>query len=207
MTNISIFFFIVYHSLPLPSSIDGAQSFHQISRRLQNAVSNHLRWRVFPKQLLETLPNYLPSDPRAVFNPSEGSRVASLVHGDVSPSNILGTFSPFDASIFTPKMLIDFGDASFKMDPLLDYVSVFITVLNCRKDKSLTDMLKDSWTKSTFSKGLILEPNRDLVRQSLWHVLMWPSVGLSAHLVRCVPNLGVMERWEEVEQAVFGWWN
>ncbi|KAG0056455.1 hypothetical protein BGZ83_004962 [Gryganskiella cystojenkinii] len=196
-----------YHVLALPSSIDDIHSL-DFSHRLQNALANHQRWRVFPKQLLAIMSDYLPSDAKMVYDPAQGDRVANLVHGDVSPSNILGILSAEDASSFEPKMLIDLGDASFKTDPLVDYVAVFITVLNCRREKSLTDILKNSWSKLPSSQGgVISESDRDLARRSLWHVLLWPSVGLSMHLARCVANMGEMETWEQVEQAVFGWWD
>jgi len=177
-----------------------------------------MRWRVFPKHLLASLPEFLAHDSRAVFDPLQGHKVASLVHGDISPSNILGSlsslsssssFSPCSSPLdpiphFTPEMLIDFGDASMQTDPLLDYISVYVTVMNCRQEKSLTGQLLEHWKDLPSGNGSAEEVS--LHRRCMWHVLMWPSVGLSMHLVRCIPNIGEMETWDEVEQAVFGWW-
>ncbi|GJJ69602.1 histone arginine demethylase JMJD6 [Entomortierella parvispora] len=208
-----------YHRHPLPSSVGGDQSTDQFEQRLRSAVMNHMRWRVFPKHLLTSLPEFLPNDSKAVFDPLQGHKVASLVHGDISPSNILGSlsslsstssFSSFSSPLdsrphFTPEMLIDFGDASLQTDPLLDYISVFVTVMNCRQEKTLIDLLLKHWEDLPSGNGT--QEKASLRRRCMWHVLMWPSAGLSMHLVRCIPNIGEMETWDDVEQAVFGWWN
>ncbi|KAI7829572.1 hypothetical protein BC939DRAFT_474129 [Gamsiella multidivaricata] len=199
---------------------------------LRSAAVNHARWRVFPKQLLRLLPSYLPNDPKDVFDPTKGDRVATLVHGDINPGNIMGLLDvnvrPFaDPSVnvpqydlrtesvaaskdfyitFKPTLLLDFGDAAFSSDPLIDIVSVFVTILNCRHDLGMTQCLLDYWralTKDTRPQSW----NSALARRCMWHVLLWPSVGLSLHLVRCIPEIAEMLTWEEVEDAVFGWWS
>ncbi|KAF9573223.1 hypothetical protein EC968_008861 [Mortierella alpina] len=202
------------HSLDLIGFLDESQldmSFDQprmslgyTTRCLEAAAVNHTRWRVFPKHLLELLPSYLPKDATAVFNPSKGDTVASLVHGDVNPGNVLGYLDE-EEEVFRPLSLIDFGDAVFRADPLIDIVSVFITILNCRQDLGMTKLLLDYW-RQLGAKG-DQDPKRSLTRRCMWHVLLWPSEGLSLHLVRCVPEVGEMRSWEQLEKAIFGWWS
>ncbi|KAG9327409.1 hypothetical protein KVV02_005985 [Mortierella alpina] len=202
------------HSLDLTSFLDESQldttfdqprvSLGYTARCLEAAALNHTRWRVFPKHLLKLLPNYLPKDAMAVFDPSKGDAVASLVHGDVNPGNVLGYLDEEDED-FRPLSLIDFGDAVLKADPLIDIVSVFITILNCRQDLGMTKLLLDFW-RQLGAKG-DQDPKRTLARRCMWHVLLWPSEGLSLHLVRCVPEVGEMTTWEQLEQAIFGWWS
>lgn len=181
-------------------------------------TKNHACWRVFPRHLLEQLPEYLPKSARQVFDPSQGDATAPLVHGDVNPSNVLGHLHyqapdfdetmPYPGALsppptFEPTSVIDFGDAQFSSDPLVDFVSVYVTILNCRKD--LTDMvelMRDAWRTSF---GEIQDPER-LAQRCMWHVLLWPSEGLGMHLVRCVPEIGEMASWQQVEEAIFGWW-
>ncbi|KAI1312263.1 hypothetical protein EDD11_003020 [Mortierella claussenii] len=188
-------------------------------------VNNHLRWRVFPRHLLELLPSYLPKDPKQLFNPVDGCPVATLVHGDVNPGNILGylvaegnyqtqasfeqpqAYSDYYAPIFRPTSLIDFGDAMFFGDPLIDIVSIFVTILNCRQDLGLTSKLVDYWKTLTNSSSRASAADQILAKRCMWHVLLWPSEGLSLHLTRCVPEIGEMLTWEEVEQSIFGWWS
>ncbi|KAF9278225.1 hypothetical protein BGZ68_008702 [Mortierella alpina] len=202
------------HSLDLTSFLDESQlnttldqpriSLGYTARCLEAAASNHARWRVFPKHLLALLPSYLPKDATAVFNPSKGDAVASLVHGDVNPGNVLGYLDE-EVEVFRPLSLIDFGDAVLKADPLIDIVSVFITILNCRQDLGMTKLLLDYWTQ--FGAKSHQDPKRSLARRCMWHVLLWPSEGLSLHLVRCVPEVGEMATWEQLEEAIFGWWS
>lgn len=173
---------------------------------------------MFPRHLLEQLPDYLPKSARQVFDPSRGDAIAPLVHGDVNPSNVLGhlhyqahvdeamsypgVLSVPPPPTFEPTAVIDFGDAQFSSDPLVDFVSVYVTILNCRKD--LTDMvelLRESWQASFGA----INPER-LAQRCMWHVLLWPSEGLGMHLVRCVPEIGEMASWQQVEEAIFGWW-
>ncbi|KAF9984816.1 hypothetical protein BGZ75_003604 [Mortierella antarctica] len=202
------------HSLDLTSFLDESQldttfdqprvSLGYTARCLEAAALNHTRWRVFPKHLLKLLPDYLPKDAMAVFDPSKGDAVASLVHGDVNPGNVLGFLDEED-EVFRPLSLIDFGDAVLKADPLIDIVSVFVTILNCRQDLGMTKQLLDFW-RQLGAKG-DQDPKRTLARRCMWHVLLWPSEGLSLHLVRCVPEVGEMTTWEQLEQAIFGWWS
>ncbi|KAF9951390.1 hypothetical protein BGZ72_007097 [Mortierella alpina] len=173
------------------------------ARCLEAAALNHMRWRVFPKHLLGLLPSYLPRDALAVFDPSKGDAVAGLVHGDVNPGNVLGYLDE-EGEVFTPLSLIDFGDAVLKADPLIDIVSVFVTILNCRQDLGMTRLLLDYWRQ--LGANISQDPKRSLARRCMWHVLLWPSEGLSLHLVRCVPEVGEMTTWEQVEAAIFGWW-
>jgi hypothetical protein len=318
---------------------------------------NHTRWRLFPKHLLDLLEDYLPTTASDLFNPqelSEGGRgdiVASLVHGDVNPSNILGTeplpsfysgwkttfnsmaassggssgsdtfkyfarrreakmaaaatstsdgevpgpaliihpirgpgsqlirstdstFIPFTRSLgllpasttdtttdtttditataapqslrrhsstsqepispptFKPTTMIDFGDALVQSDPLIDYISVFVTILNGRRDSpEILEVLLKSWRQccQAHHKACGTHPQQQqqqqtegvaggtdvgtgaavisLARRCMWHVLLWPSEGLAIHLTHCVPEIGEMNTWEEVEQALFGWWS
>lgn len=107
--------------------------------------------------------------------------------------------------VFRPLSLIDFGDAVLKADPLIDIVSVFITILNCRQDLGMTMLLLDYWRQ--FGAKSHQDPKRSLARRCMWHVLLWPSEGLSLHLVRCVPEVGEMATWEQLEEAIFGWWS
>ncbi|KAG0340750.1 hypothetical protein BG004_006288 [Podila humilis] len=112
---------------------------------------------------------------------------------------------------FEPTAVIDFGDAQFSSDPLVDFVSVYVTVLNCRRDlKDMLTLLREAWCASF---GDIPDQAQDqddysrmLARRCLWHVLVWPSEGLGLHLARCVPEIGEMATWQEVEEAIFGWW-
>ncbi|KAF9361997.1 hypothetical protein BGX26_008169 [Mortierella sp. AD094] len=215
---------------------------------LGSTNKNHLRWRVFPKQLLELLPSFLPNDARHVFDPTSGDTTATLVHGDVNPGNLMGylnlerasptadqnqnygqdmpnissvdhpeqnhvpekdpsaTLSEGSLPTFIPTSLIDFGDVIFQGDPLIDIVSVFITILNCRRGLGFTDGLLDYWRELTGDFPTKCARDAMLTRRCMWHVLLWPSEGLSSHLVRCVPEIGEMSTWEEVEEAVFGWW-
>ncbi|KAF9381165.1 hypothetical protein CPB97_007912 [Podila verticillata] len=209
-----------YHSSPLihqgehPTK-DPLDHFQEC---LSNVTKNHAQWRVFPRHLLEQLPDYLPKSARQVFDPSRGDAIAPLVHGDVNPSNVLGhlhyqahvdeamsypgVLSVPPPPTFEPTAVIDFGDAQFSSDPLVDFVSVYVTILNCRKD--LTDMvelLRESWQASFDA----INPER-LAQRCMWHVLLWPSEGLGMHLVRCVPEIGEMASWQQVEEAIFGWW-
>lgn len=107
---------------------------------------------------------------------------------------------------FTPTTLIDFGDGTLFGDPLVDIVSVFIAILNCERDRVLIDHLLDYWRSWTKGKGLS-NTRTTLARRCMWHVLLWPSEGLSLHLVKCVPAIGEMSTWEQVEEAIFGWWS
>ncbi|KAG0208055.1 hypothetical protein BGX28_000875 [Mortierella sp. GBA30] len=188
------------HVVDVPRTSQG-----YISRCLQTAALNHARWRVFPKHLLQLLPNYLPKDPQAVFNPSEGDRVASLVHGDINPGNVLGRLDE-EHQTFMPLSLIDYGDAILLADPLIDIVSVFVTILNCRQDLGMTNLLLDYW-RHTGMKPISAGSDRTLARRCMWHVLLWPSQGLSLHLVNCVPEIGEMNSWEQLEDTLFGWWS
>ncbi|KAF9540667.1 hypothetical protein EC957_003897 [Mortierella hygrophila] len=336
-----------YHTLNLkPHTV--SSKIHEISRsaipqRLKSAHLNHARWRLFPKHLLDQLPDYLPTSASLLFDPqTRGDIVASLVHGDVNPSNILGrrpmpswftnlrllydvegtpicleeedhinvripTFrsvsggdvpiippaaheqdstsddmkafalalannnfeSHFPHTIvdddtaptstdtttlppdttpppphyrpdtststashqqttptFTPTNMIDYGDALVESDPLIDYVSVFVTILNGRRDSSnILAVLLDSWrhlalkTRQQQQRQSVAAAADDamgagagaesisLARRCMWHVLLWPSEGLALHLTRCVPVIGEMDTWQEVEQALFGWWS
>ncbi|KAG0217223.1 hypothetical protein BGX33_011101 [Mortierella sp. NVP41] len=206
-------------------------SANTLSVRLQSASLNHARWRLFPKHLLDQLSAYLPTDPTLVFDPTpqrRGDISASLVHGDVNPSNILGTMSPIDLATsneegnyfspppplqaeFKPTTMIDYGDALVKTDPLIDYVSVFVAVLNGRRDQEVIDVLLNSWRNLV--KYHHPQPQHQgagavsLARRCLWHVLLWPSEGLCLHLTRCVPEIGEMTAWQHVEEALFGWWS
>ncbi|CAO3563016.1 unnamed protein product [Mortierella alpina] len=196
-------------SLSNESQLDASFNHPRISigytvRCLEAAALNHTRWRVFPKHLLKLLPSYLPKDATAVFDPSKGDTVASLVHGDVNPGNVLGHLDEED-EVFRPLSLIDFGDAILKADPLIDIVSVFVTILNCRQDLGMTKLLLDYWRQ--FGPKRDQDPTRSLARRCMWHVLLWPSEGLSLHLVRCVPEVGEMTTWEQLEEAIFGWWS
>ncbi|KAI8598817.1 hypothetical protein EDD21DRAFT_381473 [Dissophora ornata] len=210
-----------------PSS--GRESVPYVAQSLQSAVAKHYRWRAFPKHLLESLPDYLPKDAKEVFDPARGDPVATIIHGDVNPGNILGRLGPAQTipgavsneksppvepvtspqigqQAFQPTSLIDFGDAVFQGDPLIDIVSVFITILNCRQDLGLCSFLLEYW-RSLSKINAPLSVGARLARRCMWHVLLWPSEGLSAHLVRCVPEIGEMSTWEQVEEAIFGWWS
>ncbi|KAF9930519.1 hypothetical protein BGZ65_005320, partial [Modicella reniformis] len=213
-----------------------------MDRRLESAVTNHARWRVFPRHLVKSLASYLPDDSTQVFDPkANGDAVASIVHGDVNLGNILGYLDSSlpsevtlsddsdsdsdddpliheagyclynDNKTFSATTLIDFGDASFLSDPLIDIVSVFVTILSCRRDhEGYTDCLLDywrDWNKTNNKNNNNNNNNTTLARRCMWHVLLWPSEGLSLHLVRCVPGIGEMSTWEQVEEAVFGWWS
>ncbi|KAF9896649.1 hypothetical protein BX616_007016 [Lobosporangium transversale] len=200
---------------------------------LESATLNHLRWRVFPKHLLELLPKYLPKDAAEVFDPiTYGHITATLIHGDINPSNILGYLDedgnededevrdrdePDEvkeheaqaygrAPLFRPTSLIDFGDAVFESDPLIDIISVFITIVDCQQDKKLCSRLLDYWRELTKSSSYSGSAGTKLARRCMWHVLLWPGDGLSTHLVRCMPEIGTMLTWEQVEEEVFGWW-
>ncbi|KAF9127290.1 hypothetical protein BGX30_014854 [Mortierella sp. GBA39] len=342
-----------YHTLNLkPHTV--SPEVHEISRtaipqRLKSAHLNHVRWRLFPKHLLDQLPDYLPTSASLLFDPqTRGDIVASLVHGDVNPSNILGnrpmsswfdrfrslydaqenpihlerkdhmnariatslsvsgvkvpiippaaheqdstdddmkaialalandnfkfhvphtivdddttptstdtTTPPLDTtppppqhqpdtptstaspqrttSTFNPTNMIDYGDALVESDPLIDYVSVFVTILNGRRDSSnILAVLLDSWRHLALKTRQQQQQQQQtdaaaaaaaaddavgaragagsisLARRCMWHVLLWPSEGLALHLTRCVPVIGEMDTWQEVEQAVFGWWS
>lgn len=344
---------IDYHTLNLKSHTISPK-FHEISRtaisqRLKSAQLNHARWRLFPKHLLDQLPDYLPTSASLLFDPqTRGDVVASLVHGDVNPSNILGTRplpswfanleSMYDAqenlihsvevrpgemnrintriagsssesgvevpiippaaqekritdeqlavalalancnfehlsrtiaeddvddttltstasitprhqavilpdrspvhtsiskashqqtrALFKPTTMIDYGDALVKSDPLIDYVSVFVTILNGRRDSpSILAVLLNSWRRLALMTRQQQQQQTDaasaaaaaaaagagaesipLARRCMWHVLLWPSEGLALHLTRYVPEIGEMDTWLEVEQALFGWW-
>ncbi|KAG0294160.1 hypothetical protein BGZ96_001678 [Linnemannia gamsii] len=240
-----------YHTLKLenhtlsPKILSISQQ--AIPNRLESATLNHARWRLFPKHLLDQLADYLPTSASDLFSPqevSEGGRgdiVASLVHGDVNPSNILGTlplasdssqiFSWDSGAIksspptFKPITIIDFGDALVQSDPLIDYVSVFVTILNGRRDSpEILEVLLKSWRQCQVlrkARSTHLQPQQQtdgvstdvatraisLARRCMWHVLVWPSEGLALHLTHCVPEIGELDTWEEVEQALFGWWS
>ncbi|KAF9936351.1 hypothetical protein BGZ67_002412 [Mortierella alpina] len=160
------------HSLDLTSFLDESQldttfdqprvSLGYTARCLEAAALNHTRWRVFPKHLLKLLPDYLPKDAMAVFDPSNGDAVASLVHGDVNPGNVLGFLDEED-EVFRPLSLIDFGDAVLKADPLIDIVSVFVTILNCRQDLGMTKQLLDFW-RQTLSRSSLLKSAKVILR-------------------------------------------
>ncbi|KAF9180923.1 hypothetical protein BGZ50_005834 [Haplosporangium sp. Z 11] len=193
----------------------GASEF--LSNCLKSCVQTHMRWRTFPRHLLALLPSYLPTDSKEIFDPSQGDRVASVVHGDINPSNILGyldeeledpdsTTASMDVDIpvmFKPTSLIDYGDAQFSADPLIDIVSVFVTILNCRRDLDMTEHLLDYWQQ--LNKGVAVRSGATLSRRCMWHVLLWPSEGLTMHLATCVPEIGEMTSWQQVEDALFGW--
>ncbi|KAF9924015.1 hypothetical protein FBU30_005945 [Linnemannia zychae] len=242
-----------YHTLPLTSHQLSPKLLHlsntTLPQRLHATLLNHARWRLFPAHLLDQLASYLPTDSRQVFDPyprSQGGRgdiLASLVHGDVSPSNILGTFSTLtdlstmDPSCFSspfllphenapppdfkPTTMIDYGDTILKSDPLIDFVSVFITILNSRRDPSMIEILLESWRQLVQKSISVpeLDPQQlqqndmttavsvSLARRCMWHTLMWPSEGLTLHLTQCVPEIGEMNTWLEVEEALFGWWS
>ncbi|KAF9906225.1 hypothetical protein EC991_000852 [Linnemannia zychae] len=237
------------HTIPLEVVNNSSTA---IPTRLHSAALNHARWRLFPKHLLDTLPAYLPTNHLQVFNPSlhevpgsgsgSGRDVsASVVHGDVNPSNILGVLSspsfgssysngqespylfdqPPAQAEFKPTTMIDFGDVLVNSDPLIDYVSVFITILNSRRDQAVIDVLLNSWRKflskhpSSSShaqpqlqqNGVTGADDISLAKRCMWHVLLWPSEGLALHLTQCVPEIGEMNTWHEVERALFGWWS
>ncbi|OAQ25412.1 hypothetical protein K457DRAFT_141211 [Linnemannia elongata AG-77] len=349
-----------YHTLNLKTHTVSPK-IHELSRaaipkRLKSAYLNHARWRIFPKHLLDQISDYLPTSASLLFNPhTRGDIVASLVHGDVNPSNILGTrpltswfanltsifnaqenfirpapislerrdrmntkiaashsasdgevpiippaveeqgvndeqialalalandnfesyqsrtvanddmtptstdttappsdttpsplrhpcpqTSTFTAShqetpsTFKPTTMIDYGDALVNSDPLIDYVSVFITILNGRRDSpSILAILLDSWRRLALTTRLQQQQQQrqqtdaaataavddvvvadagagaesiSLARRCMWHVLLWPSEGMALHLTRCVPEIGEMDTWQDVEQALFGWW-
>lgn len=121
--------------------------------------------------------------------------------------------------------MIDFGDALVQSDPLIDYVSVFVTILNGRRDSlEILEVLLNSWRQCQVLGKIHsthLQPQQQtdgadadvatraisMARRCMWHVLLWPSEGLALHLTRCVPEIGELNTWEEVEQALFGWWS
>ncbi|KAF9357587.1 hypothetical protein BGX34_009296 [Mortierella sp. NVP85] len=201
-----------------------------ITRRIAEAVENHIRWRAFPKHLLESLSSYLPINSEQLFDPANGDTAASIVHGDVNLENILGYRRSIEADCpssngsspdshddlsaqtegsgytFTPTTLIDFGDATFLGDPLVDIVSVFIAILDCQREPELTKYLLDYWRDWTKGKDHS-NTRTTLARRCMWHMLLWPSNGLSHHLAQCVSGIGEMSTWEQVEEAVFGWWS
>ncbi|KAF8976183.1 hypothetical protein BGZ46_008478 [Entomortierella lignicola] len=219
-----------------------------LAQCLQSANKNHLRWRIFPNQLLESLSSFLPKDAKQVFDPSRGDVTATMVHGDVNPGNLMGYLNqnhmsslPAQSSepdkhypsinqveqnlaigeetpieelaalsvsppSFIPTSLIDFGDAIFEGDPLIDIVSVFITILNCKRDLEFTDSLLGYWRELAMDLPTNLVSTQ-LAKRCLWHVLLWPSEGLSSHLLRCNPEIGKMSSWEEVQEVIFGWWS
>ncbi|KAG0311352.1 hypothetical protein BGZ99_010238, partial [Dissophora globulifera] len=189
--------------------INHRESLHYTQDCLQSAVLNHSRWRAFPKHLLELMHAYLPKNASEIFNPSRGDPVATLVHGDVNPGNVLGfqesTSTSDTRAVFQPTSLIDYGDAVFLGDPLIDIVSVFVTILNCRRDWENGGALSAYWAALTKS-SVLPQTGARLAKRCMWHALLWPSEGLSMHLTRCMPEIGEMSSWEEVEDAVFGWW-
>jgi len=115
--------------------------------------------------------------------------------------------------------MIDYGDALVKIDPLLDYVSVFVTILNSRREQDVMDVLLNSFRDLVeTNRRHHLKPEQpqqqlhgmnavSMARRCLWHVLLWPSEGLSLHLTQCVPEIGEMDTWQDVEEALFGWWS
>ncbi|KAF9144813.1 hypothetical protein BG015_012095 [Linnemannia schmuckeri] len=235
-----------YHTLNLKNHTVPTK-IHELSQtvipqRLKDAPLNHARWRLFPKHLLDQLPDYLPASASHVFHPSpvtnggRGDVIASLVHGDVNPSNTLGMLPPSwwpsmmwlpngqysqqTLPTFKPTTMIDFGDALVRSDPLIDYISVFVTILNGRRDSpELLAVLLDSWrqlvlktrqqqqTVASAADDTIGAGSISLARRCMWHVLLWPSEGLVLHLTHCVPEIGEKNTWQEVEQALFGWWS
>jgi hypothetical protein len=116
--------------------------------------------------------------------------------------------------------MIDYGDTLINSDPLIDYVSVFITILNTRRDQPVIDVLLNSWknlhlkhcNNSSHAQqqlqrnGAAKSEVASLAKRCMWHVLLWPSEGLTLHLTQCVPEIGEMNTWHDVEQALFGWW-
>ncbi|KAG0241125.1 hypothetical protein BGW41_006231 [Actinomortierella wolfii] len=131
-----------------------------------------------------------------------------------------------DDGSFEPYALIDFGDALVDADPLIDLVSIFVALLDSREDLGMQEHFWPLYTAecqrirkqqekrspSNESNGSdTIHPTKvtnepSIARRCLWHVLLWPTRGLSRHLVACRPEIAELDSWEEVEQAVFGWW-
>ncbi|KAG0252279.1 hypothetical protein DFQ27_008170 [Actinomortierella ambigua] len=134
-----------------------------------------------------------------------------------------------DDGLFEPYALIDFGDALLDADPLMDLVSIFTALLDSREDLGMQEQFwplynaecqrlqrqqgmdvdsskkveECSRTASAYSSS---SSSPSVARRCLWHMLLWPTRGMTRHLIGCRPEIAELDSWEEVEQAVFGWW-
>ncbi|KAF9969552.1 hypothetical protein BGZ73_008056 [Actinomortierella ambigua] len=136
-----------------------------------------------------------------------------------------------DDGLFEPYALIDFGDTLVNADPLMDLVSVFVALLDSREDLGMSEFFWPAYhaecrrlckmrqtqaldgleedkeeEEGERCKTETIQGSASMARRCLWHVLLWPTRGLSRHLIACRSEIAELDSWEEVEQAVFGWW-
>ncbi|KAI8928391.1 hypothetical protein BC831DRAFT_448565 [Entophlyctis helioformis] len=192
------------HALPPPSppsqsisSSSPSPSFTEIIRdRLASAPSRHRVWRYFPAAMLDTMADYIARNP-------VDDRVwcTGLVHGDVTPGNILGLMYPTgpasaaddagdagntddadDADVefkWRPLYLIDFGDAlspaNDGTDPLLDIVSIHLTLFRCDKTRlaEFLDAYDSRWRTRLGGASGAEGGRRGLANRLMVYALSW----------------------------------
>jgi thiamine kinase-like enzyme len=105
-------------------------------------------------------------------------RPCSILHGDATSGNLLGTFFISDSELnWKPTHLIDFGDAIIKGDPLFDISMLFITVFECNSSL-LQEFLKLYGTMFEYLTW------KQLVHKMLVYAVLCPSKVLVRELTK-----------------------
>jgi len=160
-----------------------------------SSTDRHHSWRILPLHLLNSLPGYLEEFQADLRDDSfECMLEANIIHGDLNPSNIIGSMD-FDG--WKPTQLIDFGDARFcldsKCDAFFDFVPLYATIFSCQNPRF--SRFLDQYCGHS-RKGF----NTYI---ATCYTLIWPYRGIVDAVMAHLPWLRSCKSWREFEQELW----
>ncbi|KAJ3211144.1 hypothetical protein HDU67_004757 [Dinochytrium kinnereticum] len=140
-----------------------------VRSRIEGCLMRHKELGSLPKHLLDEIESRLPEFEALALSELESLGpdcvfTAGLLHGDMNPGNVLGTFTvdepatadaPKVPATFKPQFLIDFGDALASeegaggIDALWDLGGTYVGILKCQPQ--MLDALMNAYTGGRWS--------------------------------------------------------
>ncbi|KAI8826099.1 uncharacterized protein EV422DRAFT_600930 [Fimicolochytrium jonesii] len=88
--------------------------------RIERAEAEHARWGHVPPVLLRRLNEFIGTALSCEIEAMASVPAVTLLHGDLTPGNIIGRWNGLDIATWMPTQLIDFGDSLHCVDDTAD---------------------------------------------------------------------------------------